>query len=595
MRFRHACRIIREKISMRANGRMVGKALWAGLLLGVFALAACQKKPEAAPAVQAKPWPKLVEAWIESDLKANPIAASYDGRHEYDGLFPDWSQAGLAAEAQRLKSWQTKATSIDSSMLSAAVKFERDYLLAVIDGRLFWLETADWPHKNPTWYYFDPTMYLDRPYADAVTRMKAYTRWASNLPNAAAQIKANLKGPLPKAYIDIGMHSFGPLGDFLKTDVVKVFKDVGDPATHAEFEKQNKAAADAMADLQKHMQGLRATQTEAFAIGPDLFAKMLQANERVDTPIAELEKIGWADLKRNQAALVEACKVYAPGKSVTQCTTKANASKPEGGDAVAYATKQLVDLKRFVEEHKIVSIPGTEEAKVKQSPPYNAQNSAYIDVPGPYDANMPSFYNVAAPDPSWPKAKQQAYIPSKSSLLFTSVHEVWPGHFLQFLHSNRAPSIFGRLYVGYAFAEGWAHYAEELMIEEGLNDGDAETHIGQLTNATWRDARLLSAIGLHTKGMTLAESRRLFIDEAYQDEGTAEQQAARGAYDPAYLNYTMGKLLIRRLRADWCGKHGGADNKQCWHDFHDALLAFGGPPIPLVRGAMLGEPAKSAF
>ncbi|MEJ0099975.1 MAG: DUF885 family protein [Pseudomonadota bacterium] len=254
-----------------------------------------------------------------------------------------------------------------------------------------------------------------------------------------------------------------------------------------------------------------------------------------------------------------------------------------------------MDLKQFVLDHKVLTIPGPEEAKVKQSPPYNAQNGAYIDVPGPYEKNMPSFYNVAAPDPSWSKAKQQAYIMSKSNLLFASVHEVWPGHFLQFLVSNRAPSMLGKIYVGYAFAEGWAHYSEEMMWEEGLGNGDPETHIGQLTEATLRNARLLSAIGLHTKGMTLAQSKQLFIERGRQDEGSAEQQAARGAYDPAYLNYNMGKLLIRKLRADWCAKRGGADDKACWHDFHDAFLSYGGPPIPLVRGAMLGEAPASVF
>jgi uncharacterized protein (DUF885 family) len=202
---------------------------------------------------------------------------------------------------------------------------------------------------------------------------------------------------------------------------------------------------------------------------------------------------------------------------------------------------------------------------------------------------------VTAPDPSWPAAKQRGYILGRADLLFTSVHEVWPGHFLQFLHSRSAPSMFSRLYVGYAFAEGWAHYAEEMMWEEGLGEGNPEYHIGQLTNATLRDVRLLSAIGLHTKGMTLAESRRLFIEEGHQDEGNAEQQAARGAYDPAYLNYTMGKLLIRRLRSDWCGQRKGADDKACWHDFHDEFLSYGGPPIPLLRAAMMGGPVQSVF
>ncbi|MEJ0099601.1 MAG: DUF885 domain-containing protein [Pseudomonadota bacterium] len=579
------------------NAGVAGVVLATALAL----LSGCTKQPDAA-AVQAtaqaaasSAWTQLVDDWIESDMKAQPQIAVYQGRHEYDGLLPDWSAAGLAAEAQRLKDWRAKTAAVDATTLPAAQQFEREYLLAVIDGRLFWLESADWPHRNPTWYYFDPAVYLDRPYADPATRMKSYTRWASNVPAATAQIRDNLKAPLPKAFIDIGMYTFGPLSDFLKRDVVKVFKGVGDAAAQAEFAKQNAAAAAALADLQKYMQGLRKTQTQDFALGPDLFAKMLYATERVDTPVAEIEKMGMQDLERNEAALTEACAAYAPGKSVTQCVARVAASKPEGGDFVGYARQQLVDLKNFVQDHHVLTIPGPEEAKVKQSPPYNAQNGAYIDVPGPYEKNMPSFYNVAAPDPSWSKAKQQAYIMSKSNLLFASVHEVWPGHFLQFLVSNRAQSMLGKLYVGYAFAEGWAHYSEEMMWEEGLGNGDPETHIGQLTEATLRNARLLSAIGLHTGGMTLAQSKQLFIDRGRQDEGNAEQQAARGAYDPAYLNYNMGKLLIRKLRTDWCAKHGGADDKACWHDFHDAFLSYGGPPIPLVRGAMLGESPKSVF
>jgi hypothetical protein len=578
--------------------RSIAKAGTSLLATGVLTLlAACGGKPDSAPAQQAAAmaWPQFVEQWIESDLKANPTFAVYQGRHEFDGLFPDWSEAGLKAEIARLKEWRGRAGAYTTSQLAADAAFEREYLLAVIDERLFWLETADWPHRNPDWYSLEPGVYLDREYADLAVRMQAYTRWASNLPTAAAQIQANFKGPLPKAYIDIGLYTYGPLAQFLRDDVPKVFKGVGDAPAQEEFRKHNAAAVAALEALERHLTSLRATQTDQFALGPELFAKMLQATERVDTPLAELAQRGRADLERNKQALVEACAGFAPGKTLRECTARVKASKPRGGDAVAYAREQLDGLKRFIEEKKIVSIPGTEEARVKQSPPYNAQNSAYIDIPGPYEKNLPSYYNVAAPDPSWPKEKQQAYVPAKASLLFTSVHEVWPGHFLQFLHANRAKSVFGRLYVGYAFAEGWAHYAEELMWEEGLGYGDAEVRIGQLINALWRNARLLSAIGLHTQGMTLEESRRLFLEEAHLDEGNAEQQAARGAYDPAYLNYTMGKLMIRKLRSDWCATRGGAEDKNCWHQFHDAFLAYGGPPIPLVRAAMLGGAANSAF
>jgi uncharacterized protein (DUF885 family) len=144
-------------------------------------------------------------------------------------------------------------------------------------------------------------------------------------------------------------------------------------------------------------------------------------------------------------------------------------------------------------------------------------------------------------------------------------------------------SVVGRVFVGYAFAEGWAHYCEEMAWEAGLGNGDPEIHIGQLLHALLRDARFLSAIGMHTGKMTVAESETMFREEAFQDPGTARQQAARGTFDPAYLNYTLGKLMIRKLRADWTATRGG---QSAWKAFHDGFLSYGGPPIPLVRKAM---------
>jgi uncharacterized protein (DUF885 family) len=174
----------------------------------------------------------------------------------------------------------------------------------------------------------------------------------------------------------------------------------------------------------------------------------------------------------------------------------------------------------------------------------------------------------------------------------TSVHEVWPGHFLQFLHSNRFGSMVNRVFVGYAYAEGWAHYGEEMMWEEGLGNGDPETHIGQLLNALLRNVRFMSSIGMHTQGMKLAESERLFRDESYADVAGARQAAARGAYDPAYLNYTIGKLMIRKLREDWTRDRGG---RAACRDFHDQFLSYGGPLIPLVPAAMLDHDSGSLF
>ena len=577
------------------------KVLAAGCALASISLAACTPKAPEAPAAAAKvDWPGLVSAWIEDDFAANPSFAAYEGQHQFDGLQPDFSDAGIKTEINRLKLWKAKATSVDPAQLTDAQKFERDYLIATVDGRLYWTETADWPHKSPAFYTsyptgnLDPAVYLDRDYADAATRMKAFTKWCSNIPAAMDQIKANLKGPLARPQIDIGVNSFGPLANFVKTDARAVFKGVGSAEDQAELDKQVAAASAALADIAAYLKSLQATQVEDFALGPKLFARMLYDTERVDTPIDQLEAMGEADLKRNQTALAEACKAYAPGKTIPQCIEKEESSKPSGG-AIAYAAQQLIDLRKFVIERQVATVPGESNAFVKQSPPYNSQNGAYIDPPAPFEATPKAYYNIAAPDPKWTAKQRNDYIPGRANLLFTSVHEVWPGHFLQFLHSNQSPSKFGQVYVGYAFAEGWAHYGEEMMWEMGLGDGDLETHIGQLTNATLRNVRLLSSIRMHTKGMTLGQSKEMFIREGFQNEKTAEQQAARGAYDPGYLNYNMGKLMIRKLRSDWCATNGGSDDKACWKKFHDTFLAFGGPPIPLVRGAMMKTEPEAKF
>jgi hypothetical protein len=324
--------------------------------------------------------------------------------------------------------------------------------------------------------------------------------------------------------------------------------------------------------------------TQAFALGADKFSKMLRTTELVDMQLDQLKAAGESDLQRNLDALKAACDQFAAGKPLADCVAKVNADKPAGG-AVEGARAQLAGLRQFIIDKDLVTIPGPEQAKVEEAPPFNRWNFAYIEIPGPYEKNLPSVYYIAPPDPTWPKAEQQAYIPGKAVLLFTSAHEVWPGHFLQFLHANRADWKFGQLYVGYAFAEGWAHYTEEMMFDAGLDGATPETHIGQLSEALLRDVRFLSAIGLQTGGMTMAESEQMFKDKAFQDPGNARQQAARGTYDPAYLNYTLGKLMIMQLREDWTKTHGG---HSAWKAFHDQFLSYGGPPIPLVRAQMLG-------
>jgi len=543
---------------------------------------------------RAPAWSAFSQGFIDGYFRNSPAFAAGQGKHEYDGWLPDWSETGLANNAEFLRSSIRAAQAFDERRLSRTERFERDYLIARARGDLFWLETADQPHLNPAYYMgngLDPSVYVTRPYAPAQTRMRAFIAYLKAVPRAARQIRAALKTPLPLSFIDYGKAGFGGFAEYYPKDGKAAFASVADRALQTELDSAARDAARAMQGLADWLEAQRPNATQDFALGADRFAQMLRDTEMVDVPLAGLEAIGRADLKRNQDALRAACASYAPGASLQACMNKMAANKPQGG-AVPAARAQLAGLKRFIEEKDLVSIPGTEEAQVEESPPYNRQNFAYIDIPGPYERGLPSVYYIAPPDPSWPAEVRAGFVQGEASLLFTSVHEVWPGHFLNFIHSNRSPFTFGRVFVGYAFAEGWAHYAEEMMWDAGLRNGDLETHIGQISNALLRDCRYLSAIGMHTGRMTQEQSRRLFLDQCYQDEGNARQQSARGTYDPAYLNYTMGKLMIRKLRDDWTRTRGG---RRAWKPFHDKFLSYGGPPIPLVRAQMMGGEPKAVF
>lgn len=531
-------------------------------------------------------WDRFVHEFLDSTFAARPDIAVNAGRHEFDGQLPDWSEAGLERESARLTTYRARLDAVDTSALNDARRLERECIIATIDGMLFWLRRADWPHKCPTFYTdaLDPDVYLSRPYAPLDQRMKAYIAYARAVPAAAQHIKANLRAPLPRTYIDRGAAAFAGLQTFYANDVPAVFTAVKDATLQREFTAANARAIAALAELAAWMESLRETQTDEFALGAELFKDMLWATERVDTPLDELSRIARADLDRNLAALTDACARFAPGASTHECVQRVEAIKT-AENPVDAARDQLVELRAFVERSQLVTIPSPEQALVSESPPYMRWNMAFIMIPGPYEKNMPSTYYIAPPDPSWSAAERASYLPGRANLMFTSAHEVWPGHFLQFLHANRSPSTFGRVFVGYAFAEGWAHYTEELIFDEGFGDGDPEMQIGLLINTLLRNVRFVTAIGLHTGTMTVAQAEQLFAGDGHQDPGTARQQAARGTFDPAFLNYTLGKLMITKLRDDWCASRGG---RKAWRQFHDELLKFGGPPIPLVRKAMLG-------
>ncbi|MEM7283009.1 MAG: DUF885 domain-containing protein [Pseudomonadota bacterium] len=559
------------------------------LWLLLITIMGCSDKVAVTTNVQLNPeWTNFSSDFVESYLKAHPGFAVVAGRHEYDGQLPDWSAKGIQSEIERLHEQRRQAAGFQLTQPDQV--FEQSYLLSRIDRDLFWLEEARWPFKNPAFYFdwmldsLDPSVYLSRQYAPIEDRLTAYLKYLSNLSRALEQVQDNLStAALPVTYIDYAVSSFSGLAQFIEGDGLDAFSEVSDPALTRQATELSRQAATATKSLVAWFERQRVEQTDGFALGENGFLSMLEMTEGVTVEIGELQRWGEEDLSRNLSALTRACAEYAPESSVADCVVKANSKKPQGG-MLAGARRQLEELQQFVLDRDLVSVLGAGHIRVEEAPAYNRSNAAYIDVSGPFEADLSAVYYLAPPDPNWTDLEQKDYVPSYGDLMFTSIHEVWPGHFLQFQHANQQDSQVARLFVSYAYTEGWAHYAEQMMWEAGFGDGNPELHIGQLLNALLRNVRYLVAIGLHTKGMSVSEAEAMFRNLAFQDAKSARQQAVRGTYDPAYINYTLGKLLLLQLRAEWTKQRGG---QAAWKAFHDQVLKHGGPPISLLRDRMM--------
>ncbi|HET9863873.1 MAG TPA: DUF885 domain-containing protein [Steroidobacteraceae bacterium] len=566
---------------------MHAKHFWLAALPALALLGCSRESPAPPPAPSATvEWPAFVDSFIEARFRADPGFAVQSGRHEFDGQTQDWSRAALDADIGALRASRDAMRKFEAGALTPAQRFERQYLEWIVDRDLFWLSEVGEPFRNPAWYIerLDPSMYLTREYAPLPQRLRGFLGYARAVPRLAAEIRANLRTPVPRAFIERGVAGFAGYATFFRTEMPGFFARLEDEALRRELVEATAAAARAMDELSTWLQARQDTATDDFALGAGKFSAMLRVTGRLDMTLEELELVGRRDLERNLAALAEACAAYAPGTTLTACVARMRADKPRGG-TVDGARAQLDRLRQFLVDQHIVSIPAKEQALVAESPPYNRGNFAYISIPGPFEnPAVKSTYYVAPPDPKWGAAERNAYLPGKAFLLFVSVHEVWPGHYLQSQFANANPSRVVALWWDYANAEGWAHYAEEMMYDAGLGAGDPGMRVGMLANALLRNVRFLSAICLHTGCMTLAESEKMFRDKAFADAGNARQQALRGTYDPGYLAYTLGKLMIRKLRDDWLAAHPAATPQQ----FHDRFLSYGSPPVPMVRRDMLG-------
>jgi uncharacterized protein (DUF885 family) len=550
--------------------------------------------PTTAPTTREPPpatlvFPSLANEVLDRHLAAHPERGVELGLHDYDGHLPDVSASGLAKDVERLRNDIAELEGVDVAGLQTVQKVERVALLAALKDDLFRLEVLRAPWTNPMSYIgaLDLTPYISREYAPASQRAAAIIAIADAVPAQLQHARANLEPKLARTFIDTALLQVRGTATFARIDVPSAMKSLP-KAEHERLVAALEGMAKALDEFAVHLEAARGRATDDFALGRDAFTRMLADTQGIDVDLDRLRLALEADLERNLAATRAAAAQIDPKASVAEVFAKIAKDRPKPKGVVKAATVQVTDMRKFVVDNGIVTIPSEDAAQVVESPPFMRWNAAFLSGAGPFEtAALPSFYYISPPDPAWPVAKQRAYVPSKSDLLFITIHEVWPGHFLHGLHLKKNESRVLKSLWNYTSGEGWAHYAEEMMWDAGVSQ-DPRVHLGQLRNALLRNVRALSAIGLHTQGWTVEQSKRMFLEVAFQDEANAEQQAVRGTFDPMYLAYTTGKLVILKLRDDVRAERESAKQAFSLREFHDALLSYGAAPLGAVRSAMLG-------
>ena len=440
---------------------------------------------------------------------------------------------------------------------------------------------------------------MERKFAPADDRLRSLIAREKQMPGLIAQAHANLQNP-PRIFTEIAIEQLPGIISFFQHDVPAAFSDAHDPALKSEFAQTNAAVIAALNDYLVWLKtDLLPRSNGDFRIGADTFSKKLQYDEMVDMPLPKLLEIGYADMHHNQQHFAEVAKELDPSKTPREVLEELGSQHPAPNQLIPAFTATFTSLLDFIRSHHIVTIPSDVRPVVEETPPFmRATTQASMDSPGPYETHATtSYFNVTLPDPSMTPAQIESYMHSFNigTVISTSVHEAYPGHYVQYLYSLKAPSRVRKILSANTNVEGWAHYTEQMMLDNGYGQpgtgakDERESkflRLGQLQDALLRNARFIVGIQMHTGNMTYEQAVEFFQKEGYQPKETAEVEAKRGSGDPTYLYYTLGKLEIMKLRADLMNKQGNSFSLQ---KFHDDFLSQGFPPIKIVREALLGD------
>ena len=568
------------------------------LMLGFGATISCSDRPAQPPPSGAgsgdAAFTELARQILDDHHRRHPSVATDLGLHQYDAELEDASEAAIHAESQALQQFRPKLAAIDAATLTTGRQLDREQLQRALDAAVLALDRIRQWAKDPDSYSGAITnaayVIMKRNYAPASERLTALIAREKKMPGVLLEARKNLGSP-PRIYTEIAIEQIDGNIRLFKNDLPAAFTEVSNKALLDAFRKSNDDVIGALGDYKTYLQKtLLAKSTGSFAYGDEVYRLALADYEMIDMSPADLLSTAEADRRKNEAAFQATARQIDANKSADQVLAAMQADHPPA-DKLLQATQDTLDsIRQFIVDHHIITIPPSDPAKVKETPPFmRSTTSASMDTPGPFErAKLDAYYNMTLPDPRWSAAERADFMRQwyYAAIANTSVHEVYPGHYTQFLYAKDFPSDVRKVYGAASNAEGWAHYAEQMMLDEGFHAGEPKYRLAQLQDALLRDVRFIVGIKMHVQGMDVGEATKLFETAGHQPHPVAVSEAKRGTSDALYGYYTMGKLMILKLREDYKAKKGSGYSLR---GFHDAFIRIGPLPLPLIRRAMLGD------
>ncbi len=551
----------------------------------------------------------VAEEYLKGYLAAHPLEGTALGLHEYDGKITDYSRLALDAELSRLRRFDDRLSKFDSGKLSPRQSIDLRILQAAVKKDLFEMQEMSVFERNPMVYAraADVNVYIKRNFAPLEDRVRSLVAIESQIPNILIAARTNLNEVLPRPYVELAIQIARGSSDFLKKDLIAAVAALKDQQLRVAFQESNRKAANALNDYAAWLEREKLPKASLdFALGEEKFRRFLTQTELVDLPPQKILEIGMDQLKAEQEAFADAAKKIDPNKSPIEVFKQIQSEHPTPENLIPDVTKDLDKIRKYVSSRHLVSIPSEVRARVKETPQYlRATSFASMDTPGPFERRATeAYYYVTPTENDWPDKQKQEWLTAFNYYTsdIVSIHEAYPGHYVQFLHLNVSPaSKVEKIFGSYAFIEGWAHYCEKMMLDEGYGSPTGATpseddvkraakyRMAQADEALLRLCRLCVSIKMHTQNISIGDATKFFQDNCYYEEKPARQEAMRGTFDPGYLNYTLGKFQILKLRDDYKAQQGDDFSLQ---KFHNELLNHGMPPVRLLREIMLKDQSK---